>query len=78
MSEKPIAKAWSEFEAGLIERGYKLAQRSDLKTAFYAGANTIWTLNVEIAQRGLSNEAAGEWFLAIQQELDEFVEGCGK
>jgi hypothetical protein len=73
-----IARAWEGFDYCVVPADVSNTQRSEMRKAFYAGAEALMTVLRHIQDGSVSEEIGVRILEAVNQELFEFCEKVKK
>ncbi len=68
-----LAKSWESYKEKCIHKDAGLAQILELKTAFLAGALTVFQLQMKITEPTVSEEQGIKAISDLQQGIDQFM-----
>ena len=69
-----IQEQWEQFESLVINPNAPDVQRSEMKRAFYAGAQALLNVEWAIADTSLSDDAVVEMLEGCYQEIQMFAD----
>jgi hypothetical protein len=74
---KPLEAEWNKFREGAISEHASMAQLTDMRRAFYAGATSLYILSMRKMDGGGTEKTIQQqcdWLERIALELNEFHE----
>lgn len=76
-NEKVLAKAWRQFSVKILPAGCSAAQERDMRSAFYAGASSLFTALLNHVSEGDEvTDLDVSMIAGVHEELDAFAAEC--